>query len=95
MGSRLSIDNCRPISLLSDINKIFEKLKCTNVYITFCLLIMSFSNYSSVLGKNTLDNSLSLDNNKYTCGIFIDLKKAFDTVDHKILPKKLNHYGIV
>ena len=31
----------------------------------------------------------SLDNNKYSIGIFIDLKKAFDTVDHYVLVKKL------
>ena len=36
----------------------------------------------------------SIDNKKYGCGIFIDLKKAFDTVNHKILLNKLAHYGI-
>ena len=36
----------------------------------------------------------SIDNNEFGCGIFIDLKKAFDTVNHAIPLTKLNHYGI-
>ena len=36
----------------------------------------------------------SLDNNRFGCGILIDLQKAFDTVNHNILLSKLEHYGI-
>ena len=36
----------------------------------------------------------SLDNKRYGCGVFIDLQKAFDTVNHKVLLSKLEHYGI-
>ena len=38
--------------------------------------------------KNTIDNE------NYGCGIFIDLKKVFDTVNHIVLLKRLDHYGI-
>ena len=38
--------------------------------------------------------SSSIDNKKVSIGIFIDLKKAFDTIDHAILLKKLQFYGI-
>ena len=36
----------------------------------------------------------ALDDDQFAYGVFIDLQKVFDTVDHKILLSKKNHYGI-
>ena len=36
----------------------------------------------------------AFDNNKFVLGVFIDLSKAFDTVNHEILLNKARHYGI-
>ena len=42
----------------------------------------------------TEDIRNALDNNSFAIGVFIDLQKAFNTVDHEILLHKLNYYGI-
>ena len=100
--SKLKHTNYRPISLLSVFSKIFEKTIYKRMYgfLTKKNLIYHKqygfrSNYSTNHALTNLTEFIksSLDLNKYVCGIFVDLEKAFDTVNHQILIKKLCHYG--
>ena len=40
------------------------------------------------------NNEKAIDNKMFVCGVFVDLQKAFDTVDHNIFLHKLSHYSI-
>ena len=90
-GSQLSTSNYRPISLLSNLNKILEKLLFNRVYNflelhnTIYKLQFGFRQNHSInhaLIDITENIRKALDNGEYTCSIFIDLQKAFDTVNH-------------
>ena len=66
-------------------------------FILSSLKIMFYIKSSLVFhGIVHLENYISkcFENNYYTLGVFIDLTKAFDTVDHNILLKKLFHHGV-
>ena len=49
---------------------------------------------TSATSKFVDDIALSLDKGKYTIAVFLDIKKAFDTIDHNILLNKLKHSGV-
>ena len=94
----MDCNNDGPISLLSNINKIIEQLMYTRLYnflsIHNCIydLQFGFRNKHSpnhALLSLTVDIRNALDNNSFAICVFIDLQKAFDTVDHEILLHKL------
>ncbi len=102
-GEKNDFQNYRPISVLPSFSKIFEKVVQSRLlsylYSNNILCNNQFGfrkNHSSYMALIELYDkiSLAIDNKEFAIGIFIDLSKAFDTLDHNILIKKLEHYGI-
>ena len=96
-------DNYRPISLLPSISKVFEKIAYNQIYDYFTEnQILYESQYgfrklhSTELAALEMSDKITthLDQGKIPLAIFLDLSKAFDTIDHKILIDKLRHYGL-
>ena len=103
-GNRREASNYRPISILSQFHKILEKLIYSRI-INFiekndllCENQFGFrKNSSTILAINSIYDKFinNIDQNLYTCCLFLDLSKAFDTVDHDILLDKLyRNFGI-
>jgi hypothetical protein len=95
--------NYRPISILPCFSKILERLIFNRLYNFLSANDILHDNqygfrknHSTDLALLDIYNKISsaLSNKEHSIGIFLDLSKAFDTIDHSILVSKLYHYGI-
>ena len=99
-GDRSNFSNYRPVSVLPAFSKLFGRAfynRLSNELNILCKDQNGFrKGYSTSFGLIDLYDKISaaLDNKEFAVGIFMDLSKAFDTVNYEILFKKLNHYGI-
>ena len=96
-------ENYRPISILPSVSKVIERVIHNQLHEHFTKHKLYYdsqygfrSSHSTELAAlELIDKVISrLDNNEIPINIYLDLSKAFDTLDHNILLHKLSYYGI-
>src|SRR5215216_6264461 len=102
-GNKSDPANYIPISILPTFSKIFEKIILNQLQAHFNINNLLHSNqFGFTKGRSTTDAGISLlcsmfeawEGSHDALGVFCDLSKALDCVEHATLVKKLYHYGI-
>ncbi len=95
--------NYRPISLIPAISKIFEKVIFKQLYEFFQANKLFYNSQYGFRTKHSTEFAalevidrimVEMDKNDFPINIYLDISKAFDTLDHNILIDKLSYYGI-
>jgi hypothetical protein len=102
-GNRFSCDNYRPISLLSTLSKVLEKMVSVQLVNHLDRNNILYEHQYGFQRNKSTEHSLvhainyigkAMNDNNYCIGVFFDLKKAFDVCSHDILIVKLSKMGV-